>query len=93
MDGFPHDIELLHLLFGIRQRPVVRGDKAVRIPVQPEEPPVPAQGGDSAVNDALAGLAVLGYSSAEIAPALKKLETKDMSAEQIIKAVLKQMVK
>lgn len=54
---------------------------------------IPAQGGDSAVNDALAGLAVLGYSGAEIAPALKKLETRDMSAEQIIKAVLKQMVK
>ena len=54
---------------------------------------VAAQGGDSAVNDALAGLAVLGYSSAEIAPVLKKLETRDMSAEQIIKAVLKQMVK
>ena len=62
-------------------------------PDMPSFTAVPAQGGDSAVNDALAGLAVLGYSSAEIAPALKKLETKDMSAEQIIKAVLKQMVK
>ena len=46
-----------------------------------------------AVNDALAGLSVLGYSSAEIAPALKALDTEGMSAEQIIKAVLKQMVK
>ena len=47
----------------------------------------------SAVNDALTGLGVLGYSSAEIAPALKALDTEGMSAEQIIKAVLKQMVK
>ncbi len=53
----------------------------------------PAQGGGSAVNDALAGLTVLGYSSAEIAPLLKKLDTQDMTAEQIIRSVLKQMVK
>ena len=53
----------------------------------------PVQAGGSAANDALAGLAVLGYSSAEIAPVLKKLDTQDMTAEQIIKAVLKQMVK
>ena len=53
----------------------------------------PVQTDGSAVNDALAGLSVLGYSSAEIAPVLKKLEVQDMTAEQIIKAVLKQMVK
>ena len=53
----------------------------------------PSAGNSSAVNDALAGLAVLGYSSAEIAPTLKKLDVDSMSAEQIIKAVLKQMVK
>ena len=47
----------------------------------------------SAVNDALRGLGVLGYSSAEIAPVLKKLDTASMTAEQIIKAVLKQMVR
>ena len=41
----------------------------------------------------LAGLTVLGYSSAEIAPVLKKIDTQDMTAEQIIKTVLKQMVK
>lgn len=46
-----------------------------------------------AVNDALAGLTVLGYSSAEIAPVLKKIDTQGMTAEQIIKTVLKQMVK
>ena len=50
-------------------------------------------GESSAVNDALAGLSVLGYSSTEIAPILKKLDTGTMTAEQIIKAVLKQMVK
>lgn len=51
----------------------------------------PAQ--DSTMGDAIAALAVLGYSSVEIAPALKKLDVTGMSAEQIIKAVLKQMVK
>ena len=55
--------------------------------------PVNVTTADSAVNDALAGLTVLGYSGAEIAPVLKKLDTQDMTAEQIIKAVLKQMVK
>ena len=53
----------------------------------------PVQTGGSAVNDALAGLTVLGYSSAEIAPILKKLDTQDMTAEQIIRSILKQMVK
>ena len=55
--------------------------------------PVSVQTADSAVNNALAGLTVLGYSGAEIAPVLKKLDTQNMTAEQIIKAVLKQMVK
>ena len=55
--------------------------------------PVSALSEASAVNDAVAGLGVLGYTSAEIAPALKKLDTASMTAEQIIKAVLKQMVK
>ncbi len=55
--------------------------------------PVSIQTPDSAVNDALTGLTVLGYSGAEIAPVLKKLDTQGMTAEQIIKAVLKQMVK
>jgi len=48
---------------------------------------------NSAVNDALMGLTVLGYSSAEVSPVLKTLDVDSMSAEQIIKAVLKQMVK
>lgn len=49
--------------------------------------------GDHTVNDALAALTVLGYSSVEIAPVLKTLDVTGMSAEQIIKAVLKQMVR
>ena len=48
---------------------------------------------NSAVNDAIAGLSVLGYSSAEISPVIKTLDVESMSAEQIIKAALKQMVK
>lgn len=48
---------------------------------------------NSAVNDAIAGLSVLGYSSVEISPVIKTLDVESMSAEQIIKAVLKQMVK
>lgn len=48
---------------------------------------------DGAVADAMVALGVLGYSSAEIAPALKKLDPSGMNAEEIIKAVLKQMVK
>ena len=54
--------------------------------------PQSAQSG-SAINDALTGLGVLGYSSAEISPVLKKLDVQGMSAEQIVKAVLKQMVR
>ena len=49
--------------------------------------------GSSQVNDALAGLAILGYSSSEIAPIIKQLDTSNLSAEQIIKLVLKQLVK
>ena len=53
----------------------------------------PASGQDSTMADAMTALGVLGYSSAEIAPALKNIDSKGMSAEEIIKAVLKQMVK
>lgn len=51
----------------------------------------PAQ--SSTMNDVMAALSVLGYSSADVSPALKKIDTAGMSAEDIIKAVLKQMVK
>lgn len=51
----------------------------------------PAQ--SSNINDALAALTVLGYSSSEVSPVIRKLDTASMTAEQIIKAVLRQMVK
>lgn len=50
-------------------------------------------GGDSNMSDAMAALTVLGYSNAEVAPVLKRLDLSGMSAEGIIKTVLKQMVK
>lgn len=52
---------------------------------------VSAQGG--VMNDVMTALAVLGYSGSDVAPALKSLDTDGMTAEQIIKAVLKQMVR
>lgn len=48
---------------------------------------------DSNISDAMTALGVLGYSSTEIAPVLKQLDLSGMSAEQIIKTVLRQMVK
>lgn len=62
-------------------------------PEMPSFAAAPSGNAAPAVNDALAGLTVLGYSSAEIAPVLKKIDTQGMTAEQIIKTVLKQMVK
>ena len=56
--------------------------------------PAVVQSGESgAVNDAVTALGVLGYSSSEIAPVLKKLDLNGMTTEQIIKSVLKSMVK
>lgn len=55
-------------------------------------PAAPA-GENKALSDAMAGLAVLGYSSAELGPVLKGMDLAGMDAQQIIKAVLKQMVK
>lgn len=55
-------------------------------------PPVQTSS-DGNVSDALAALTVLGYSSSEVAPVLRHIDVAGMSAEQIIKAVLKQMVK
>lgn len=63
------------------------GGQEIQLPVMSGAAP----GSDSTVNDALAALSVLGYSSAEIAPALKRIDTHGLSAEQLIKAVLKQM--
>ena len=55
--------------------------------------PAAQTGAGGAMNDALAALAMLGYSSAETAPVLKQIDTAGMTAEQIIKAVLKKMVR
>ena len=54
--------------------------------------PVMSAGGNSNVSDALTALGVLGYTSADVSPAIKKIDTAGMTAEEIIKAVLKQMV-
>ncbi len=50
-------------------------------------------GENRAVSDAVAALTVLGYSSSDIAGIMKTFDPSDMSTEQIIKAVLKKMVK
>ena len=55
-------------------------------------PAVPAAE-NKALSDAMAGLAVLGYSSAELAPVLKSMDLTGLDAQQIIKAVLKAFVK
>ena len=62
------------------------GSEQISLPVMPAA----NVSGDSVLNDALAALSVLGFSSAEIAPVLKTLDVSGMSAEQIIKTVLKQ---
>ena len=49
--------------------------------------------GDTKINDASAALMVLGYSSSEIAAALKKVDVEKLSLEEIIKVALKQMIK
>ena len=47
----------------------------------------------SAVGDAVAALTVLGYNSNEIAQTLKTIDTNGMNTEQIIKTVLRKMVR
>ena len=47
---------------------------------------------NKALSDALAALTVLGYSSAEISPILRSGNWTGMSSDQIIRAVLKNMV-
>ncbi len=48
--------------------------------------------GGSAYDDALAALSMLGYSTADVAPVLRSIQTEGMTSEQIIRAVLKFMV-
>ncbi len=56
-------------------------------------PPAAVQTENGAVGEAVAALTVLGYNSNEIAQVLKVTDTNGMSTEQIIKAVLRRMVK
>lgn len=49
--------------------------------------------GNTKINDATAALIVLGYSSPEIASALKNIDIENLGLEEIIKAALKQMIK
>ena len=55
-------------------------------------PAAPA-GENKALSDAMAGLAVLGYSSAELGPVLKRMDLTGLDAQAIIKQVLKEFVK
>lgn len=81
----------------IAQRVILELKDKVGKELETYEPglPVPAvqQALDGNLSDALTALAVLGYSSSEVAPVLKTLDTSSMDAEQIIKAVLKRMIK
>ena len=81
----------------IAQRVILELKDKVSKELGPADPgisamPAPAAS-DSNLGDAVAALTVLGYSSTEISPVLKSLDTAGMSAEQIIRAVLKQMVR
>ena len=53
---------------------------------------VAAKSGSKAYDDALTALSMLGYSTADIAPILKNMQTEGMTSEEIIRAVLKYMV-
>lgn len=55
--------------------------------------PAALPGDNSAVGDAVAALGVLGYNANEIAQILKTTDTAGMDTEQIIKTVLRRMVK
>ena len=62
------------------------------LPVSSKSPVSQGYNGGSAYDDALAALAMLGYSTADVAPVLRQISTEGMSSEQIIRAVLKFMV-
>ena len=47
---------------------------------------------NQAIFDAMAGLSVLGYSSAEVSAIIRRSDWTGMTAEQIIREVLKNMV-
>ena len=53
----------------------------------------PAPGTHDKISDAAAALAVLGYGNADIAAALRAVDTADLSLEEIVRQSLKQMLK
>ncbi len=57
-----------------------------------EIPAVSVPAGDKNLSDAISGLLVLGYAQQEINSALRGIDTSQMTSEQIIKAVLRQML-
>jgi holliday junction DNA helicase RuvA len=58
-----------------------------------QAPATAASGSGGAAGDAASALIVLGYSSAEIGAAMRDIDTAGMTAEEIIKAALKRMIK
>lgn len=62
-------------------------------PIESFAPAAAAASDNSAVGDAVAALTVLGYGSNEIAQTLKQIDVKGMTTEQIIKTVLRNIVK
>ncbi len=63
------------------------------LPAAAAASPAAPTGENKALADAMAGLAVLGYSAGELGPVLKRLDLTGLDAQQIIKAVLKEFVK
>ena len=57
-----------------------------------EKTAAPGSTGSGALADAVAALNVLGYSSAELSPILRSKDWNGMSADQIIRSVLKNMI-
>ena len=62
------------------------------MPVSSQVSVAQGKAGGGAYDDALAALAMLGYSTADVAPVLRQISTENMTSEQIIRAVLKFMV-
>ena len=65
--------------------------EGLEISVQDFQAPVSPET-DRNLSDAISGLLVLGYAQSEIQSALKHIDTNQMTSEQIIKAVLRQMM-
>lgn len=65
--------------------------EGLEISVQDFQAPVSPET-DRNLSDAISGLLVLGYAQSEIQSALKHIDTNHLTSEQIIKAVLRQMM-